>query len=154
MAKSSFADWLAALLRHLHFPEAATPSPVATFHFEGKPDVHVTGSKGQVDMMSEAGLLAAPYSTDILLGLLALNRCSGADDPANVMLHSASGTVIVWARQRQAALDAVEGARLLQAVPQKSEAVQRLLGKPPQAVSRRDAAALKRLLPRQVQKPT
>jgi hypothetical protein len=153
MPKSSFADWLAALLRHLHFPEAATPSPVATFHFEGKPDVHVTGSQGQVDIMSEAGQLSAPYSSDTLLGLLALNRCSGADDPANVTLHSASGTVIVWARQRQAALDAAGGARLLQAVQQKSEAAQRLLGKP-KAASRRDANALKRLLPRQVQNPT
>jgi hypothetical protein len=147
-AHAPFSTWLAALLQHLHFPPMPA-MPVATFHFDGKPDVYVSGSQGQIDMMSEAGRLAVPYPSDTLLALLTLNRARAADDSVCVTLDRASGTVIVWARQRQAALDAAGGARLLQIVRAKTDAVQQLLGKPGQALPRHGSSALFRMLHKQ-----
>ena len=96
--------------------------------------------------MSEAGRLAVPYASDTLLALLTLNRAQAADDIACVTLDRASGTVIVWARQRQAALDAAGDARLLHTVRARTDAVQQLLGKPAQTASRHGASALRRML--------
>jgi len=126
--QQSFSDWLAALLRHLALPLPAGPAqPVATFHFEDKPSIYVTGRCGQVDFMSHAGELSAPYPSNTLLALLELNRCSQGDDAVSVILDRTSGIVIVWARQRQERLSATEASGLLQLVQQKVNAVQKLL---------------------------
>ncbi|HVK93558.1 MAG TPA: hypothetical protein VM571_02395 [Noviherbaspirillum sp.] len=147
MPKQSFSDWLAALLRHLALPLPAGPAqPAATFHFEGKPKVYVTGRSGQVDFISEAGALSAPYPSDTLLALLELNRCSEADDAVSVMLDRASGAVIVWARQRQEKLSAADAGGFLQLVRQKVDAVQKLLGRSSQPASGRSAGSLSRML--------
>jgi len=147
MPQQSFSDWLAVLLRHLALPLPTGPTqPVATFHFDGKPKVYVTGRSGQVDFMSEAGVLSVPYSSDTLQALLESNRCSEADDAVSIMLDRASGAVIVWARQRQEKLGAIDAASLLQLVRQKVDAVQKLLGRSSQPTPGRSAAALSRML--------
>lgn len=147
MPPQSFSSWLMALLRHLNLPLPTGPAQAAaTFHFEGKPKVYVTGRSGQVDFMSEAASLSAPYAPDTLLGLLALNRCSQADDAVSVTLDRASGAVIVWARQRQEKLSAVDAACLLQLVRQKVNAAQQLLGRSNQPIPGRSATTLARML--------
>lgn len=151
MHQQSFSEWLAALLRHLALPLPAGPAQsVATFHFEGKPEIYVTGRSGQVDFMSTAGALSAPYPSTTLLALLELNRCSQADDAVSVILDQASGTVIVWARQRQDRINATEASGLLQLVRQKVDAVQKFLNQPSRSAPGPSAGALSRMLYAQV----
>jgi len=147
--RAPYSEWIAALLRHLHLPPPPVPEPaVTTLHFEGKATVHVAGKAGQVDLMSEAGQLRVPFAADSLLALLALNRCEGAADPISVTVDAASGTVIVWARLRQQALDAAGAVRLVQGVRRKVEAVQKVLGRPATHAPERGAAVLARMLAR------
>ena len=132
---SSYDTWLAGLLRYLQMPasSSAPTHPVSKFVFDGKPPVYVRGRGGQIEMMSQAGVLTPPYQAETLLALLERNRGMGAGPGVSVTVARASGAVLVWTRQPQATLDAAGAARLLGAVRQQVDAVGAVLGGPKQS---------------------
>ena len=147
MGAQAFEVWLAALLQHFSLPPAPKPLPgVVTLHFGDKPSIHIMGKAGLIDMMSEAGRLSAPYTPECLLDLLSLNRCYGTSDAVSVTVDRASGTVIVWARQRQQSLDIASAVKLIQALRERMDAVQKIIGRPTRQAAQRGAGTLARML--------
>lgn len=133
MPNDPFSVWIAALLKHFQLPLLeGEPQKAVAFHNEGKPNVFVAGRDGNADFLCEAGMQSAPYMTDVLLSLLELNRCTGADMPVHVTMDRASGAVIVWARERMERLDASGAAAVIRRVREKADAVRAVLGKPEQ----------------------
>lgn len=118
------------VLRHAGLRAPAPLDDAYTLYFDGEPDVHVLSSaQGRIDVLCEAGRLGPARDAGLLLELLALNHL--APDPYAVMVGAdrASGTVLVWASQPLASLDADALRRLLQCVRQRGAAVLRLLGR-------------------------
>ncbi|MGZ3237216.1 MAG: hypothetical protein ACXU8A_07565 [Burkholderiaceae bacterium] len=66
----TFASLMLGMLRELKIPEPeGLHQEVCTLHFDGHPDMHFVNHVSQyVDVLSEAGALAAPFESPFLKG--------------------------------------------------------------------------------------
>jgi hypothetical protein len=115
MMLKSFADLVSELLRSygMALPDGP-PQEVYILHFDSQPPVHIVSraESAHINVLVEAGRLAAPPSVDQLLALLELNTDKIAGQVAAVTLHRPSSTAVVWTRQPRTALNA-EGLRIM-----------------------------------------
>ncbi|MDB5773864.1 MAG: tir chaperone family protein [Burkholderia sp.] len=129
MNQTTFPSLMHELLRHWSLPLPTTHNEdVYTLYFDNPLTLHIVSTKdGQVNVMGEVGRLNNLQDAVTLLDLLELNNFGAACYPVGVTVHRATGTILVWARQRLMSLDVPALKQLLQCVKQQADTVHRRL---------------------------
>ena len=143
-----FPDLVAQLLRDLRLDMPAGPAQeVYSLHFDGQPSVHLIGRTGaaHIDVITEAARLPQQQAAGPLLALLELNVWDDRSVTATIMVHRASRTILVGARQLRATVDVPLLKLVLEGVRRRADAVRQRLGDSSMMPGPRNADTLARM---------